>query len=134
MTISDRFDRAKSRFEKFGKSVSRKMQSPESEARHKDARALLEKGRKRYNDRDYSAAEESFREAVHVEPRYVKAYYFLGLALYKLDDAEGAVRAWQRAVDINPRDDMAYKSERKIAYVQKRMDKTIGELEERLKG
>ncbi len=100
---------------------------------HKEASSLLERGRKYYNRKDYEKAEDHFRNAIQADAGYCKAHYFLGLALYKRDDADAAMKAWKRALELNPSDPSAAKADRKIRYVQNHMNRAINELEDRIR-
>lgn len=100
---------------------------------HKEASVLLERGRKHYNRKNFERAEDYFRRALLADEAYVRAHYFLGLALYKRDDAPGAIRAWKRARQLNPSDPFAAKADGKIRYVQNHMNRAISELEGRIR-
>lgn len=102
-------------------------------ADHKEASSQLERGRKYYNRKDYPKAEEHFRNALLADESYCKAHYFLGLVLYKRDDADGAMKEWKRAVELNPSDSSALKADRKIRHVQGHMNRAINELEDRIR-
>ena len=101
---------------------------PSERGNRKEASSLLERGRKYYNRKNFEQAEEHFRRALLADEAYVRAHYFLGLALYKRDDAEGALRAWKRAAELNPSDPFAAKADRKIQYVQNHLNRAINEL------
>lgn len=90
---------------------------------------MLERGRKYYNRKNFEKAEEYFREALLTDEAYIRAHYFLGLARYKRDDAEGALESWKRAAKLNPSDPFAAKAGRKIRYVQGHVNRAINELE-----
>lgn len=107
--------------------------APPGRGDHKEASSLLERGRKCYNRKDFVTAEEYFRRALLVDEAYVRAHYFLGLALYKRDDADGAVRAWKRAIELSPSDTFAVKAERKIQFVRNHLNRTINKLESRIR-
>ncbi|PCJ56864.1 MAG: hypothetical protein COA73_11435 [Candidatus Hydrogenedentota bacterium] len=100
---------------------------------HKEASGYLEQGRRLYNKKDYSGAEELFREAVHADTRYPLAHYYLGLCLYKRDKAEDALKAWERAIEVGPGSDAAFKADKKIEYARKKLNLTIAELESRVR-
>ncbi len=100
---------------------------------HKEASSQLERGRKLYNRKNYPKAEEHFRNALLADESYCKAHYFLGLVLYKRDDAAAAMKAWKRAVELNPSDSSSLKADRKISYVQGHMNRAINELEDRVR-
>lgn len=99
---------------------------------HREASSLLERGRKYYNRKDYEKAEDYFRRSLLADTGYVRAHYFLGLVLYKRNDAEGAIGAWKRATELNPSDPSAAKAQSKLRYVGKHVSQTITELEDRL--
>jgi tetratricopeptide (TPR) repeat protein len=52
--------------------------------------------------RDYASARDNFQHAVDVSPSYVGAWIGLGLAAQKMGDLNVAVRAYSRAVQIQP--------------------------------
>jgi cytochrome c-type biogenesis protein CcmH/NrfG len=57
---------------------------------------------------DETAAEESFRQAIALNPNSVEAYYGLGLVLKAQDRRQEAIPAFQKVVDLleaNPIDD-----------------------------
>lgn len=135
MNLTERVDQFRDKLFDLRDTVTRRFSevAPRgSRGDHKEAIQRLERGRKCYNAHDYARAEEYFRQALLADERYPKAHYFLGLALYKQDDGKGAVRAWKRAIEIDPRDAMAAKAERKIRYVQNNVNRTINELKDRL--
>lgn len=109
------------------------LMAPPGRGDRKEASSLLERGRKCYNRKDFERAEEYFRRALLAHEAYVRAHYFLGLALYKRDDANGAVRAWKRAVELNPSDPFATKADRKIQYVQNHLNRAISKLESHIR-
>jgi len=104
-----------------------------AKAVHKEASGYLEQGRRLYNKKDYTAAEELFRQAAHADTRYPLAHYYLGLCLYKRDKAEDALKSWQRAIDVGPGSEAAFKADKKIEYARKKMNRTIAELESRVR-
>lgn len=106
---------------------------PPERGDHKHASVLLERGRKHYNRKDYEKAIEYFRKAVLADEAYVRAHYLLGLALYKRDDTEAAIRSWKRAVQIHSVDPFAMKAERKLIYVKDHTNRAVSELEERFR-
>ena len=50
----------------------------------------------------YEQATESYRRAVHVDPRYAIAHNNLGVALFHAGDAAGAASAFRTALDLAP--------------------------------
>ena len=137
MSISEKIERyteiARERLEELAKRFMPDLMPPPATGDHKEASTLLERGRKYYNRKDYERAEEYFRNAILADASYCKAHYFLGLALYKRDDAGAAMKAWKRAAELNPSDPSAAKAERKIRYVQNHMNRAINELEGRIR-
>lgn len=118
---------------KAGKRYLPDLMSPPERGNHKQASALLERGRKHYNKKAYEKAEDLFRRALFADESYVRAHYFLGLVLYKRNDGEGAIKAWKRAAQLNPSDVYAAKSEAKLRYVRKHLSRAISELESRIR-
>jgi Tfp pilus assembly protein PilF len=105
---------------------------PPDRGNHREAVATLERGRKAYNAKNYPRAEEQFRKAVLEDESYSKAHYYLGLALYKQNDSQGAARAWTRATEVDPTGAMGLKAARKLNYVKKRLGSALSELEGRI--
>lgn len=97
-------------------------------ALRKESAKILEKGRKFYNQKDYTKAEELFGLAVSTDRQYALAYYYLGLARYKLDDQPGAERSWEQAMAVEPGAEAAYKAEKKLNHVRKKLQGAINEL------
>ena len=100
---------------------------------HRLAAKALNKGRKEYNEKRYGKAEELFREATELDERYALAHYFVGLAMYKVDDADAAVRSWKRAIEVDPNSEAASKAERKIDHVRMRASEVVDYLKERVR-
>jgi len=136
MPIGERIDEWRDRMYESGERLLRKflpdLASPPERGDHKEAVATLERGRKAYNARNYSRAEEFFRQAVLADESYSKAHYYLGLALYKQGDSQGATRAWKRATEVDPTGSMGLKAQRKLGYAKRGTDRVINELKERL--
>ncbi len=64
-------------------------------------------GSKQFNSRQFSAAKESFNQAIEVDHLYADAYRGLGLADLELKDYQGAYHAWLQAAELNPKDEKA---------------------------
>jgi len=94
---------------------------------------LVEKGRKEYNTKNYTQAEELFRSALRADGRYALACLFLGNALYQQDKTDEAVHAWERAIDAEPNGSSGLKAKRKIERVGQQKEKVVHELMERIK-
>jgi tetratricopeptide (TPR) repeat protein len=135
--LSDRIEEWRDRLHGAGTALARRflpdLSPPVDRGGHKAATAILERGRKAYNAKNYPRAEELFRQSVLEDERYAKAHYYLGLVLYKLNDAQAALRAWKRASEVDPGGPMGLKSERKIKYVKGHVDRTVNELKDRLR-
>jgi Tfp pilus assembly protein PilF len=108
--------------------------SPTPDVDHKQASRYLEQGRKYYNSKQYSRAEQYFSKATEWDPHYALAFYYRGLAAIKLNDSDAANRYWQRAIDVDPKSDAAAKAERKLSYIQRHIRRVTSELEDRQKG
>lgn len=137
MSIGERIDDWRDRLFDTGTRFARRfmpdLAPPAERGNRKEATALLERGRKAYNSKNYPRAEVFFRQATEEDGGYAKAHYYLGLTMYKLHDAPAAIRAWKRAAEVDPTGPMGFKAERKINYAKGKVDRTINELEERLK-
>ncbi len=136
MAIGERIEEWRDRLFDAGGRLARRwlpeLAPPPDRGNHKEAVAFLERGRKVYNAKNYSVAEELFRQAVSADEAYSKAHYYLGLALYKQSDSQAAVRAWTRATEVDPTGTMGLKAARKLNYVKRGLSRTIEELQGRL--
>ncbi|MBI5441742.1 MAG: tetratricopeptide repeat protein [Deltaproteobacteria bacterium] len=57
---------------------------------------------------DFQRAASEFRRASELDPKHLNSLMNLGVVLrYDLNDAEGAIKAWQSYLDRNPPPDMA---------------------------
>ncbi len=63
---------------------------------------------------DYSRALHYFDMAAHVKPDYVSAHHQRGVALEHLGDIQGAVRCFEKVLQIDPENSAAKKSLEKI--------------------
>ena len=136
MPIAERIEGLRDRLYDVGGRLAKKwlpdLAPPPERGNHKEAVSILERGRKAYNAKNYSRAEELFRQAILADESYSKAHYYLGLALYKQGDAQGSVRSWTRAKEVDPTGSMGLKAARKLNYVKRGMSRTINELEGRV--
>jgi len=57
---------------------------------------------KQYDEGQYQEAAKSFEAATTAQPDFESAWYYLGLAKFKLNDYEGALAAFQKAVELAP--------------------------------
>lgn len=55
-----------------------------------------------YLNHDYSGAKLSFEESIKLMPRDAQAHLFLGFCYYRMGQIDGAVRAWQRVLELDP--------------------------------
>jgi Flp pilus assembly protein TadD len=65
-----------------------------------EARLLL--GTTKLDAHDYAAAREDLEKAVQLNPKLPEAHGYLGLALASIGDAEGAARAFQAELKLDP--------------------------------
>lgn len=127
--MSDFGDRIRAALEKVRVETKRKLAT----TTHKEASQFLEKGRKKYNDQEYKHALKFFEKAVDADNDYVMAHYYLGLAKYKLNDSEGALRAWHNTIALDKESKYAIKADAKITQHKNRAKRSINQLEDRLK-
>ena len=59
-------------------------------------------GVRQYQDGQYQEAAKAFEEATTANPDFESAWYYLGVCRLKLLDYEGALAAFQKAVDLAP--------------------------------
>lgn len=113
----------------LGSAVGKRVKaSAPGAAQRKEAAGILEKGRKSYNHKHYEKAEQLFSQAVATDRNYALAHYYLGLVRYKLDDQPGAERSWEQAMAVEPGAEAAYKAEKKLNHVRKKLQGAINEL------
>jgi len=129
MTMADITDRIKSALGKVRKRAKRNMAT----TAHKEASQFLEKGRKKYNSKDYKLAAKFFQKAVDADTRYAMAHYYLGLARYKLNDSAGAHRSWETTIELDSGSDAAIKADKKLEQHKKRTNRSVNQLEDRIK-
>jgi len=65
-------------------------------------RALYNLGTSLYVTRDYAAAKAAYLDAVRVQPTDPQAFLFLGFSCFRLGDSDGAPRAWERVLELDP--------------------------------
>jgi len=99
---------------------------------HKHAQKLLDKGRKRFNAKDYEAAEKLFRSALAEDPGCGWACTFLGHALYHQGRHQDALAAWQRACEMDPTSDAGLKAKKKLKHVQRTQTDYLAAYQERM--
>jgi hypothetical protein len=63
--------------------------------------AVLQYANWAYDNKDYAAAEEYFRQATSLDPSSYKASFFLGMALRELDQAEEAAHYLELSYQLN---------------------------------
>lgn len=122
-------DKIKTALGKVRKDAKRKMATPN----HKEASQFLEKGRQKYNHTDYKIAAKFFQKAVDSDHEYAMAHYYLGLAKYKLDDSQSALREWEITISLDSVSKYATKADQRIEQHKQRANKSISQLEERIK-
>ena len=67
-----------------------------------DYRALIEQSRRHILDREYSAARESVRDALAIDPAQPEAYNLLGALLEIKGDWLSAQKFYRAALDVDP--------------------------------
>jgi len=83
---------------------------------YEEAEKIFKESIKYYNDRnvygnlalcymkmgDYQRAEEEFKYAIYLNPRFIKAYSDLGLLYFEKGNYDGAIEHWKRILEIDP--------------------------------
>lgn len=98
---------------------------------HKSALRLVEKGRKAYNAKDYTLADDYFRRALEADSKCSLAYTYLGHTMYQLNRQQEAVTFWQRAIAVAPDSEGAVKARQKLQIIEKKKQDVLKELEGR---
>ena len=83
------------------------------------ARKHVQRGRRLYNAKSYGGAIEEFRSAIAIDPKYARALYYLGNALYKTDQFPLARRYWEQCIDTDPSSEFAGLSQKRIQHLDK---------------
>ena len=65
-------------------------------------RALLERGKVRYQRKDYAGAIPMFQRMIALDPKNGEAYYYLGLSLRAREDNPAALEALREAARLDP--------------------------------
>lgn len=111
----------------------RDYKAPPMSGQRKDAMNLVNDGVKLYNAKKYLEALKAFKTASEYDPTYARAYTYLGNTLYKLAEHGDALRAWERAIAVDPLSEAASKARAKVARVQSQNQLAIRDLHEGLK-
>jgi tetratricopeptide (TPR) repeat protein len=51
---------------------------------------------------DYQRAEEEFKYAIYLNPRFIQAFSDLGLLYFEKGNYDGAIEQWQKILEIEP--------------------------------
>ena len=94
----------------------------------KEARRLLKKGRKAYNEKNYSDAENYLMRALEHDEQLAWAHCFLGYTLYKLGRPDEATNHWNRAVVCDPNSDAADKARKKLEGLNAKRRETLEDM------
>ena len=65
-----------------------------------------------YTKKEYKKAEIELKNAIKIDPQYVKAHYLLAETMVKLGDLKGAFGMYSKVVQLNPDN---YKAQLKLA-------------------
>ena len=128
-TLDDVLEGVSKDTDKFKRAVK----NVKSEGKYFEATRLTEKGRRAYNDKDFTKAEDYFRRAIVADATYALAYTYLGTTLYRQERLRDATQYWLKAVEVAPGSDAAAKAERYLRNIKLRKDAVIAELEDRFK-
>src|SRR5579863_3300234 len=66
------------------------------------AREHLEKGNQSFAQKQFSAAENEYRQAIQINPDFAEAFYRLGLLQLQQEYPTAAQQSLARAVDLDP--------------------------------
>jgi len=83
---------------------------------YEEAEKLFKESKKYYNDKniygnlglcymkmgDYLGAEEEFKYAIYLDPRFSKAYSDLGLLYFEKANYDGAIEQWEKILEVDP--------------------------------
>ena len=62
----------------------------------------------KYDKGDYKGAIVAYNEAIQINPNFVEAYLFRGIARFDLGDKQGAIQDYNQALKIDPNFARAY--------------------------
>lgn len=127
-TMSEALARIREDSRKLKQSMLARSESSESRGR---AVRLVQEGQKRYNTKQYDAAEKLFRNAIVEDPEYGFAHVYLGHTLYKKGYMKEALASWQRAHDIDPSSEAGLKAMKMIRRTERKRDNVVEALIER---
>ncbi len=99
---------------------------------HKDAVRYTQLGIAHYNAGEYADAEERFRRAVEMDPKYARAHYDLGNTCYKRGHLTEAVTAWREAIDAAPRSEIADSAREKLLLMGHGKDGLVDTIKEQM--
>lgn len=95
---------------------------------HKSALKLVEQGRRAYNNKDYTIAEDYFFRAIDLNPKLSLAYTYLGHTLYQVGRHSEAVAHWKRAVAVDPNSEGAVKARQKLQMIEDKAKRVAEDL------
>lgn len=99
----------------------------------KDNEELRERALRLYNDQNFKESAMNWEKLSKIEPQDAEVFNNLGLALKKSDDRDGALTAYDRALEINPDLPQALNN-RAILYMENaHWDEAYGLLERAIK-
>jgi tetratricopeptide (TPR) repeat protein len=68
----------------------------------KDKNIYLNLGLYYMNTESYKEAEEEFKYAIHLDPKFTKVYYSLGYLYFIQEDYDSAAKQWNKVLEIEP--------------------------------
>ncbi|MDJ0841598.1 MAG: tetratricopeptide repeat protein [Acidobacteriota bacterium] len=74
---------------------------------------------------EMAAARDLLSRAVAVRPNMTASWYYLGMTRFRLGDRPGAVAAYRRAVELDPKYDRAYLALARILRLQGQKDEAV---------
>lgn len=109
---------------KFRAAIQRK---PPNQEWVRQAKTLVETGRRHFNAHRYEKAEEAFREAINADPHNPWAPAYLGHTLYHLARLDEAMLYWERAIKISPKSKAAALASEKLEVVKNKQRRAADE-------
>lgn len=96
----------------------------------KEARRLLDKGRRAYNEKRYTEAESYLIRALECDERLGWAHLFMGHTCYQLNRLDEAATHWHRARSLDPSSEVADRARKKLEGLGAKRREVLEELEQ----
>lgn len=97
--------------------LAKRLYRGEETKERKRAKQYLHQGVEAYNVRNYERAQTLFDKALYADEQFGLAWAYLGNANYKLGHLTEAVRAWHKAMEVEPHSKGAEMAREKLLKV-----------------